>query len=102
MRNFYLLKNYFTGLLFLLITTLGWSQSRTVTGKVTSSEDGSGLPGVNILEKGTSNGTITSVDGTYSIAVGENATLVFSFVGYKSTEISVGSQSAVNVVLEVD
>lgn len=73
-----------------------------MTGKVTSADDGSGIPGVNILEKGTNNGTVSDVDGNFSISVGENATLVFSFVGYVTQEASVGSQSVVNVSLQSD
>jgi iron complex outermembrane receptor protein len=73
-----------------------------VSGKVTAADDGSAIPGANILEKGTSNGTITSIDGAYSITVNEGAVLVFSFVGYKSTEIPVGTQTSVNVSLESD
>jgi iron complex outermembrane receptor protein len=85
-----------------MITTIAWSQGRTVTGTVTSSEDGSGLPGVNVVEKGTSNGTVTNVDGGYSINVGENATLVFSFVGFASQEIAAGTQSNISVTLAPD
>src|SRR5687768_4988449 len=59
----------------------------TVSGKVTN-EDGEPLPGVNVLEKGTTNGTTTDVDGAYVITVkDENATLVFSFIGYVIQEI---------------
>ena len=102
MTKFYLsLSRYFTVLL-ILITTMAWSQSRTVTGKVTSSDDGSGLPGVNVVEKGTNNGTVTDVDGNFSINVSNNATLVFSFVGYTSQEMAVGSQSTINVTLASD
>lgn len=89
-------------LLVLLAGSVAFAQERVVTGKVTSSDDGSALPGVNILEKGTSNGTVTDADGNYRISVGANATLVFSFVGYASSEVAVGAQSSVNVVLQTD
>jgi TonB-dependent starch-binding outer membrane protein SusC len=103
MTKFYLLIRYSAVLLFLLLlSSEAWSQGRTVTGKVTASDDGSAIPGVNIVEKGTNNGTITSVDGTYSIAVSESATLVFTFVGYKPKDVPVGSQSTVNVSMESD
>ncbi len=49
----------------MLVTSLAWSQSKTVTGKVTSSDDAAGLPGVNVVEKGTNNGTVTDVEGNY-------------------------------------
>ncbi len=75
---------------------------QSVSGKVTSSDDGSGIPGVNILEKGTSNGTVSDADGNYTISVGANATLVFSFVGYAAQEVAVGSQTSVNVSMKSD
>ncbi|HEY8512685.1 MAG TPA: SusC/RagA family TonB-linked outer membrane protein [Cyclobacteriaceae bacterium] len=87
--------------LFVLVATAAWAQ-RTVTGTVTSSEDGQPVPAVNVVEKGTSNGTSTGIDGRYSIQVGENAVLVYSFVGYKSQEISVGTRTSIDVVLEPD
>jgi TonB-linked SusC/RagA family outer membrane protein len=78
------------------------AQNKQVTGKVTSSEDGMALPGVNISLKGTSRGTSTDANGTYRIAVGAGATLQFTFVGHKSQSIVVGNQSTINVVLESD
>ena len=78
------------------------AQTRQVTGKVTSSEDGSALPGVSVSLKGTSRGTTTGADGSYKISVGDGAVLVYSFVGYKQQTISVASQSAINVVLASD
>lgn len=101
MTKFYLFSRYLTVLL-IFITTTAWSQGRTVTGKVTSADDGSAIPGVNIVEKGTSNGTISSVDGTYTISVSPGAVLVFSFVGYSAREVSVGEQTTVNVSLQAD
>jgi TonB-dependent starch-binding outer membrane protein SusC len=69
---------------------------------VTDAGDGSGIPGVNILEKGTTNGTVSDSDGNYRISVGANATLVFSFVGYASQEVSVGSQNVINASMQSD
>jgi iron complex outermembrane receptor protein len=83
-------------------TLVGFAQERSVSGKVKSSDDGSGIPGVNILEKGTTNGTVTDTDGNYTISVGANATLVFSFVGYTTQEVAVGSQTTLNVSLGSD
>src|SRR5882672_4925476 len=74
----------------------------TVSGKVTSSEDDSALPGVTILEKGTANGTITDTDGNFTMNVNANATLVFSFVGYTAQEITVGAQTTLNIKLVTD
>ncbi|GAB3928858.1 SusC/RagA family TonB-linked outer membrane protein [Larkinella terrae] len=79
------------------------AQDRTVTGKVTSSDDGSTLPGVSIQLKGTSRGTTTDSDGNYSLPnVPTNARLVFSFIGTATQEIEVGNQSTINVQLKSD
>ncbi len=83
----------------ILFTVSAWSQS-TVTGTVT--EALGPLPGVNILEKGTTNGTTTDFDGNYTITVGEGATIVFSYTGFTTQEITVDGQSTINVVLETD
>lgn len=85
-----------------LITGQALAQSQNVRGRVTSSDDGYPLPGVNILEKGTNNGTVSNADGDFTIQVKPNAVLVFSFVGYASQEISVGSQAEINIVLQPD
>ena len=77
-------------------------QTRTITGKVTSMEDNEGLPGVNVVEKGTTNGTVTDVQGNYSLEVSDGATLVFSSVGYTTEEIEVGSRSTVDLVMAQD
>jgi TonB-linked SusC/RagA family outer membrane protein len=79
-----------------------FAQTRQVTGKVTSSEDGAALPGVSVSLKGTARGTTTGADGSYKISVGDGAVLVFGFVGYKQQTISVGSQTAINIVLASD
>jgi TonB-dependent starch-binding outer membrane protein SusC len=102
MTRLYLFVRRYLTVLLLFGAMVGFAQGRTVTGKVTSSDDGSGIPGVNILEKGTSNGTVSDVDGNFSISVGTDATLVFSFVGYVTQEVAVGSQSAVNVSMVSD
>ena len=78
------------------------AQTRQVTGKVTSSEDGSALPGVSVSLKGTARGTTSSSDGSYKIMVSNSDALVFSFVGYKPQTINVGSQSMINVTLASD
>lgn len=73
-------------------------QEKPVTGKVTSAE-GEALPGVNIVIKGTTMGTVTDADGNFRINVPEEAILVFSFIGYLQEEVTVTSQSEVNVTL---
>jgi len=75
------------------------AQSRLVTGKVTTTEDGSSLPGVGITIKGTSKGVATSVDGTFKINASDAAVLQFSFVGYQTQAVTVGKQNTINVVL---
>lgn len=102
MTKLYLSLSRYLTVLLLLITTVAWSQSRTVTGKVTSQDDGTPVPGANIVEKGTNNGVSTDADGNFTINVGNNATLVISFVGYQSQEVAVGAQSSVSVGLNPD
>lgn len=71
-----------------------------VSGTVTASEDGAGLPGVNVLLKGTSNGTTTNSDGKYTLSLPDGGgVLVFSFIGYATQEVSVTTQTTVDVVM---
>ena len=77
-------------------------QTRTITGKVTAMEDNEGLPGVNVVEKGTSNGTVTNVNGEYSLEVSEGATLVFSSVGYTTEEVEIGNRSVIDLTMTQD
>jgi len=91
--------------ILVLITSNAWSikQGQTVTGKVTTSEDGTTLPGVNVVEKGTTNGTITDIQGNYSLTVADQeAIILFSSVGFETQEITVGSQSVIDVIMSVD
>ncbi len=89
---------------FLLLMTAAdlRAQERTITGTVTSSADGSPLPGASVVEKGTSNGTVTNADGVYSIAVRPDAVIVVSFIGMTSREVSVANQNRIDVALEQD
>src|SRR5690606_15385934 len=74
-----------------------------IKGQVTSLENGESLPGVNILIKGTSTGTVTDVNGNYSLqAQDELGTLVFSFIGHISQEIPIENRSVIDVVLAED
>ncbi len=77
-------------------------QQVEVTGTITDAETGEPLPGVNIMVEGTYRGTISDVDGDYSIEVSPNASLVFSFVGYKTVTIPVGDQRVINVAMEAE
>ncbi|MCK5470037.1 MAG: carboxypeptidase-like regulatory domain-containing protein, partial [Cyclobacteriaceae bacterium] len=78
-------------------------QGITITGKVTSSEDNVGLPGANVIVKGTGTGTVTDIQGNYSLEVpDENATIVFSSVGYTTVEVLVGTQAVIDIAMNVD
>jgi TonB-linked SusC/RagA family outer membrane protein len=73
-----------------------------ITGKVTSADDPEGLPGVNVIVKGTSLGTVTGLDGTYSLNAPEDGILVFSSVGFLSEEINIASRSVIDLVMAPD
>src|SRR6056297_430887 len=89
-------------LMFLIVSLQVFAQQVTVEGVVTSADDGETLPGVTIIEKGTSNGTITNIDGYYQITVEPDAVLQFSFVGSKTKEIPVSGQSRIDVTMETE
>ncbi len=93
-------------LLIMLVTSTlyaGEIPDRTITGQVTTSSDPMGLPGVNIIVKGTTVGTVTDIDGRYTITVpDEGATLVFSMIGFETHEEAVGSRTVLNVELGED
>lgn len=89
-------------LLISLCSTTAFAQGRTVSGTVTD-DNGEGLPGVNVVLKGTSTGSVTDINGAFTISVdGNNTTLVFSAIGFASQEINVGSRSVIDVALAVD
>jgi TonB-dependent starch-binding outer membrane protein SusC len=102
MTKLYLFIRRYLAVFLMLTSVLTMAQERRVTGRVTASDDGGPLPGVNIQEKGTTNGTVSDAQGNFSISVGANATLVFSFIGYTPQEIVVGNQSNINVILDTD
>jgi TonB-linked SusC/RagA family outer membrane protein len=87
---------------FLTLVTLTAFAQKRVTGIVKDNETNTGLPGVSILVKGTTRGTVTDADGKYSIEANEGATLVFSSVGYVTQEIAVGSSSVIDIILVAD
>jgi TonB-dependent starch-binding outer membrane protein SusC len=79
------------------------AQERTVSGKVTSSEDGAALPGVNVVLKGSTVGTATDSEGRYSLSVpSSGGSLVFSFIGLQTQEISIGERSTIDISLGLD
>lgn len=80
-----------------------WAQDRVVSGKVTSTEDGTALPGVNVVLKGTTNGTVTDADGNYRLTIpAAGGSLVFSFIGLTTQEIAIGDRSTVDISLGLD
>lgn len=86
-----------------LVAQTSWAQERVVTGKVTSQEDGSPLPGVNVVLKGTTNGGVTDADGNYKINVpAKGGVVVFSFIGLQTQEIDIGERAVVDVALGLD
>jgi TonB-linked SusC/RagA family outer membrane protein len=96
-----LLQKMLLGFTVLLSWQFAQAQGRAISGKV-SDVGGSPLPGVSVTVKGTNQGAITDAVGKYSTQAVNGATLVFSYIGYKSQEVKVGSQSTVNVNLEED
>lgn len=96
-------------LLIVLLVALGalhvqlFAQDRLISGRVTSTEDGSALPGVNVVIKGSTVGTVTDADGKYALSVPASAKgLVFSFIGLKSQEILIGDRSVIDIQLALD
>lgn len=95
--------SYFVTSLLLLVSTLAYGQGFQAKGNVISSEDQLPLIGASIVVKGTTNGTITDVDGNFSISVPKTGTvLVISYVGMATQEITVNSSKPINVVLNPD
>ncbi|AMM50100.1 hypothetical protein TH61_01400 [Rufibacter sp. DG15C] len=89
-------------ILLVFINMLSFSamaQDRTISGRVTSSADGSALPGVSVVVKGTTNGTSTDADGRYTLSVSGTPVLVFSYLGFNTREVTAGSGSNLDVTL---
>ena len=87
--------------LMLFTASFAVAQNKTISGNVT---DVSGIPliGVNVIEKQTTNGTVTDLDGNYSISVTDGTTILFSYIGFQQQEIQLDGQSEINVVLHED
>jgi TonB-linked SusC/RagA family outer membrane protein len=83
----------------MLCITQVYAQNRTITGTVTSKDDGLPLPGVSVTIKGSTTGTQTGIGGQFSLSVSNNSVLVFSFIGYKPLERTVGSANRLNIEL---
>ena len=95
---------FFLGIPMLLLMTLpSYAQDQIITGTVTAEQDGATLPGVNVVVKGTTVGTITDIEGKYSLSAPENAEiLVFSFIGLRTEEVPINDQTTVDLVMTDD
>ncbi len=94
-------------MIFVLLLFVGlqgaFAQTRVITGTVTSADDGSSIPGVTVVVKGTTIGTTTDLDGNFTLSVpSEYNTLVFSYVGMKTQEMELGKSNTINIVFEPD
>ncbi|GAA4452608.1 TonB-dependent receptor [Nibrella saemangeumensis] len=88
--------------MMLLVVLAGTVFAQQPVSGTVKNEAGDGLPGVNVVEKGTNHGTTTDKDGRFSLTVGRQATLVFSYIGFVRQEIAVGGRSSINVQLMAD
>lgn len=100
--KFNALKQSIILLVFVCTSSFVLAQNVTVSGVVTSSGDGLSLIGVNVVEKGTNNGTTTDIDGNYSITVPATATLVFSYIGYQEQEVPVEARTSISITMQVN
>ena len=98
-RNLY--RKLSMTLCFFLMIAAAIAQERTVTGTVTDS-GGNAMPGVNVVIRGISTGTTTDGSGKFAISAGTDAVLMFSFIGYSTQQVIVGSRSTVDVTLVED
>ena len=90
-------------LILFLCLQVALAQTREITGTITGAEDGAAIPGVSIVVRGTTIGTITDAEGVYTLDVPENAQmLMFTFIGMKTVEEVIGDRSVIDVVLETD
>lgn len=97
------MRKLLLGFSFVFVLGCAWAQERLITGKVTSTEDGTALPGVNVVLKGTTNGTVTGSDGSYSLNVpAAGGTLVFSFIGFQTQESAIGDRATIDVSMGSD
>jgi TonB-linked SusC/RagA family outer membrane protein len=96
------LRTLFLFSLFFLLVQQTYAQEKEITGTVTSKTDGIPIPGVNVLVKGTANGTQTDFDGNYTLTASNGETLVFSYVGMTNVEVLIQNSNTINVQLEED
>lgn len=103
MKKNYALKKLCLSIFLICLASLTFAQSTVVTGTVTFADDGLPLPGVNVVLKGTNEGTVTDFDGNYSLDIPDSdGVLTFSYVGFKVQEINIAGQTEINVVMAED
>src|SRR6056300_800818 len=102
MIKFYNMKSFCFLIIILFISSVASAQDLQVSGLVTDAENGEGLPGATIQIKGKSTGTVTDMDGNYTLQVNSGDVLVVSFIGYNTQEFAVGNETMINVKLEQD
>lgn len=95
-------KILLTTLSCLLIVGALSAQKVQISGTVTGASDGQSLIGVSILEAGTSNGTVTDIDGNYTITAGAQGKLIFSYIGFSAQEVDINNQTSINITLSDD
>lgn len=88
--------------MLLSIWSMAQAQDIVVTGKVVALEDNAPMPGINVVIKGTTNGTSTNAEGKYSITVTKGATLQFSFIGYETEEVLIADESQTSVDVKMN
>ena len=99
MKKRVLWLRYLVIFLALAAASVGYAQEVALTGVVTDASDGSSIPGVTVVVKGTTTGAVTDIDGKYSLKVKQGAVLVFSYVGYETKEVAFAGQSTINLSL---
>ncbi|MCU4157709.1 SusC/RagA family TonB-linked outer membrane protein [Carboxylicivirga sp. A043] len=100
-RRFNWFQRGLMGAIMLLLSVgIAFAQDVSISGTVKGAEDGMPIPGVSVVQKGTTNGTITDIDGNYSITAPTGAIITYSFVGMKAQEHTVGTQTTINVTLQ--
>ena len=94
------MRIFFTFSLLLVLNTFMYAQQNTITGVVTSGDDGLPLPGVSVVVTGSTLGTITDIDGIYSLDIPEASTmLTFSFIGMESQDVALEGRNKIDVIL---
>ncbi len=96
------MKNLFTLLFWLCTSLAAISQNIEISGIVISGSDNEPLPGVNIVVKGTTNGTVTNIDGAFKLSAPQNSVLAISYIGYKEVEVTAKNTNPLRIVLQDD